>query len=247
MNKYRTIWASTALLTVLASCTLEAAAGPDSNDPTKSVPPEVIKKWRDAGAAVGWMKDSSPKSTSYGFWRPWRENAEAGAIPAFRFPERNARGVLDKLPNPGIPFGLDFHCGFFAGATLKDLAGLKNLQSLCIGGVQGKAYADLKDLAGMTSLRGLYLFYLPVDDAQLKHLAAMKDLQALDLSHTRVTDSGLKELAGLKNLRWLNLHGTKVTTTGLAALEKELPKCNITIKAPDRGEGEQREHSGLLR
>jgi len=105
------------------------------------------------------MKDIAPQSGAYQFWEPWREKGEAGAIPVFRFPEKNAGGVLTKLPDPGTAFGLDFHCGYHAGVTLKELAKLKNLKSLCIGGVQGKAYADLKDLAGMTSLRGLYLFY----------------------------------------------------------------------------------------
>jgi Leucine-rich repeat (LRR) protein len=148
-------------------------------------------------------------------------------MPAFRFPGRNAGGVLGKLPDPQAAFGLDFHCGFFAGVTLKELAKLKNLQSLSIGGVQGKAYADLKDLGGLTNLRGLYLFYLPVTDAQIKHVVGLKNLQVLDLSHTQVTDVGLKELAGLKNLKWLNLRSTEVTTAGVAALQKELPKCRI--------------------
>jgi hypothetical protein len=46
--------------------------------------------------------------------------------------------------------------------------------AMSIGGVQGKAYADLKDLDGLTNLRGLYLFYLPVTDAQLKRVSGLK-------------------------------------------------------------------------
>src|SRR5262249_3245991 len=196
-------------------------------DTPKPLPAEIVKAWRDAGADVGWMKDVPPRLGTYEIWEPWREKGEAGAIPAFRFPEKNADGVVAKLPDPGTAFGLDFHCGFFAGVTLKELAKLKNLQSLCIGGVQGKAYADLKDLAGMTELRGLYLFHLPVTDEQLKHVSGLKNLQVLDLSNTPLTDAGLKELAGLRNLQWLNLHNTEVTPAAVAALQKKLPKCTI--------------------
>jgi hypothetical protein len=217
------------VLAVLASCGLGTATGadPENKDAPKPLPPEIVKAWRDAGADAGWMKDIPAQLGSYKFAEPWREKGEEGAIPAFRFPGKNADGVVARLPDPGTAFGLDFHCGFFAGVTLNELAKLKNLHSLCIGGVQGKAYADLKDLAGMTNLRGLYLFYLPVTDAQLKHLVGLKSLRALDLSHTRVTDRGLTELAGLTELQWLNLRSTEVTPAGVAALQKALPKCKI--------------------
>jgi hypothetical protein len=233
MTKHQKPWACPTVLAMLASSLLGVAASaePENKDAPRPLAPEIVKAWRDAGAAVGWIKDVPPKAGTYRFWEPWRDQAEAGAIPAFRFPERGARGVLEKLPDPGSAFGLDFHCGFYAGVPLKELAGLKNLASLCIGGVQGNAYADLKDLAGLTNLRGLYLFYLPVTDAQLKHLAELKHLQVLDLSHTRVTDVGLKELAGLKGLKWLNLRSTEVTARGVAALRKELPECTVTTGA----------------
>ena len=230
MKKHGYKWHCAAVLTVLASCGLEvgASAKPENKDAPKPLPPDIVKAWRDAGADAGWMKDVPPQLGAFGFWEPWREKGEAGAVPAFRFPERNADGALAKLPDPGTAFGLDFHCGWYAGVTLKELAKLRNLQSLSIGGVHGKAYADLKDLAGLTNLCGLYLFYLPVTDAQLKHVAGLKNLQALDLSHTQVTDVGLKELAGLKGLQWLNLRSSEVTAPGIAVLQKDLPKCKIT-------------------
>ena len=217
------------VLAVLASCGLGTAtsADPEHKDAPKPLLLEIVKAWRDAGAQAGWMKDIPAQLGTYKFGEPWREKGEEGAIPAFRFPDKNADGVLAKLPDPGTAFGLDFHCGFYAGVTLKELAKLKHLQSLCIGGVQGKAYADLEDLAGMTNLRGLYLFYLPVTDVQLKHLVGLKSLQALDLSHTRVTDRGLKEFTGLRDLQWLNLRCTEVTQAGVATLQKALPKCKI--------------------
>ena len=230
MKKYGKTCYSLTVLAILTSFELGIVASAESEqkDAPRPLAPRTVKAWRDAGAAAAWMKDMPPQTGTYRFWEPWREKGEAGSIPAFRFPERNARGVLAKLPDPETAFGLDFHCGFYARVTLKELAKFKNLQSLCIGGVQGRAYADLKDLSALTHLRGLYLFYLPVTDAQLKHVAGLKNLQVLDLSNTRVTDTGLKELAELKRLKWLNLRSTEVTATGVAALQKDLPKCTIT-------------------
>jgi internalin A len=253
MQMQRTMWYCLAGLAVLAGCgpIVFVGATADKQDEPQPLPAETAKAWQDAGAVIGWMKNVPPKSDSYRFWAPWREKAEAGAMPAFRLPGRNAGSVLAKLPDPGTAFGLDFHCGFYAGVKLQELAELKNLQSLNIGGVQGDAYADLKELAALKYLHGLYLFYLPVTDEQLKNLAGLKRLQTLDLCHTRVTDAGLKELAGLKSLQALNLgqtevtdaglkelaglkslqeldlHQTRVTAAGVAALQKELPACKI--------------------
>ncbi len=255
MQKQGTTWRYLAVLAVLANCGpgVFGDAEPDNKDRPKQLSAETAKAWQDAGAELGWMKNVPPESGAHHFWEPWREKGEAGAMPAFRFPERSAGGVLATLPDPGIPFGLDFHCGFYAGVKLKELAALKNLQSLSLGGVQGKAYADLKELAALSDLRGLYLFYLPVTDEQLKNLSGLKNLRTLDLTHTpvtdaglkelaglrslhalnlgqtKVTDAGLKDLAGLKSLQELNLHRTKVTEAGIAALQKELPACKIIL------------------
>lgn len=202
----------------------------EKNDGLKPLPTEISKAWSDAGTEVGWMNDLAPQLGVYRFWETWSEKADAGAIPAFRFPNKRADGLLVKLPDPGTAFGLDFHCGYYAGVSLKELAKLRNLQSLSIGAAaQGTAYADLKDLAGMTNLRGLYLFYLDVTDEQAKHLAGLKNLRVLDLSHTPITDSGLKELAGLDQLRWLNLRSTETTPVGVGALQKKLPGCKMLI------------------
>jgi uncharacterized protein (TIGR03067 family) len=216
-------------------------AGDDKKEAPRPLPPQIVKAWRDAGFEVGWVKDVPPHlGSSWGFWRPWREKGEAGAIPAFGHPRRDAGGVLAKLPDPGTAFGLDFHCGWDAGVPLKEFAKCKNLQSLNLGAVRSpdrpKAYADLKDLAELTNLRALYLFYMPVADADLKHIARLKKLRVLDLSSTRVTDAGLKELAALKDLQWLNLQTARLTPKAVAALQKELPHCKILTydsAAPD--------------
>src|SRR5439155_1197816 len=124
MQKQGTAWHYLAMLAVLASCDqgVFVGAGADKTEAPKPLPPEIVKAWRGAGADVGWMKNVPPRRSGYEFWDPWREKGEAGAMPAFRFPDRNARGVLGKLPDPGMAFGLDFHCGFYAGVKLKELA-----------------------------------------------------------------------------------------------------------------------------
>ena len=219
--------------------------------PAKPLPQETIKVWGDAGAKVGWMKDFPPEPTAgYEYWEPFREKGEPGALPAFRY-HRAKEGDLAKLPDPGVPFGLDMHCCSMNDAELKELAGLKSLQTLNIGGALLLSDAGLKELAVLKNLQGLYLFYAPVTDAGLKELAALKNLRVLDLSHTQVkgaglkdlaalkclqalnvsytnvTDAALRDLAGMKSLEWLSLDRTKVTAGGVAALQKELPACKI--------------------
>lgn len=232
-----------------------AIAIDEKQEKPKPLPPEVVKRWQDAGARdVGWMKDLPPQSEDgYEFWDPWCEKSMDGAIPAFKL-RFGKDGELAKLPDPGVPFGLDFHCCSVKGPELKELAGLKNLHSLNIGASLVLTDEGLREVSALKNLRGLYIFYAPVTDGGLKALAALTELRALDLSHTRVkgeglkelvglknlqalnlsyaqvSDAGLKELAGMKNLRWLSLHGTMVTPAGVAALQKDLPKCKIMFR-----------------
>ena len=239
-----------ALLVLLA---ISAFCG--ATDITKKplpLPPEIVKAWQDAGAVVGCMKDipSRPPGGD-GFWEPWRENIEVGAIAAFRFPSEKGDD-LETLPDPGMAFGLSYRCRGVAAVWLKKLARLKSLRSLNVGGSLTLNDEKLQELAALKDLHALYLYHAAVTDAGLKYLAGLKSLQVLDLSSTRVTDTGLKELAelkhlqalnltqtrvtdaglktlaGLKSLRWLSLRRTKVTAAGVAALRKELPGCNIT-------------------
>jgi internalin A len=260
MQKQRTAWPRLVVLAVLTSCVLGVSGGVEAekNEAPRPLPPEIVKAWCDAGAKVGWMIDAPPKPQGgYEFWEPWREEVEPGTVPAFKFhPEKG--DVLANLPDPGAPFGLDFHCSAVTASWLKKLARLKGLQSLNIGGSLSLTDAGLKELAELKNLQALYLFYTRVTDAGLKELAGLKNLQALDLVSTRVTDAGLKELAELKSLQalnlgqtqvtdaglkdlgrlkslqWLNLRRTKVTAAGVAALQKELPACKIVPPSAER-------------
>ena len=245
-------WHCLAALSMLASCVLDVRGddGPDKNTEPKPLSPEIVKAWSDAGADLGWVRDVPPRRGS-SYWDPWSEKGQSGAMAAFRFPDEK-KCELTLLPDPEIPFGLDFHCGFRKRATMKELAALKNLRSLNLG-----AWSDLdgglKELASLKNLQALYLFHTHFSDINLKELEGLKNLQVLDLYSTRVTDAGLTELgsfkklqalnlgwtaitdaglhelAALKNLQWLNLRGTKATAAGVAALQKELPACKITM------------------
>lgn len=136
MKRHGTSWRYLTILAVLANCGVGAFARAegDKKEAPKPLPQEIIKAWRDAGASVGWMKDVPPKPTGgYDYWEPFREKVEPGAVPAFRYHPKK-EGVLAKLPDPGVPFGLDTHCCAMNDAELKELAGLKSLRSLNLGG-----------------------------------------------------------------------------------------------------------------
>ncbi len=114
-------------------------------------------------------------------------------------------------------------------AGLKELAALKNLTTLMLGGAK-VTDAGLKELAALKSLTTLNLNGTAVTDAGLKELAALKGLTTLGLFNMYVTAAGLKELAELKNLSTLDLSDKQVTDAGLKELQKALPKCKIITK-----------------
>ena len=121
-------------------------------------------------------------------------------------------------------------------AGLKELAGLKSLQTLDVRGTQ-VTDAGLKVLARLQSLQRLYLNHCLETDAGMKDLASLTSLQILNISASDVTDAGLKELAGLKSLQSLIMWGTKATPAGIAALRFELPKCRIDDQLSAGGGG----------
>ena len=182
------------------------------NDQPKPLPLDIIKAWRDAGAEVGWIVWSADDFNGLVFAR----KSEAGAVPAFRFLSET-KGVLAKLPDPGIAFGLSLDR--MTDGELKELAGLKSLQSLHLGDTQ-VTDAGLRELARLKSLQWLHLGRTKVTDVGLKELARLKSLQSLVLWGTQITDVGLKELSGLTNLQSLFLHRTQVTDAGLKELAR---------------------------
>src|SRR5260370_5763137 len=155
-----------------------AAAGQEQRP--EPFPAEVVGAWFKAGAQIGWLG-----ADRFGN-REFRAGGEGknGEVPAFLFGVWPA-GAVAKLPQPPRAFGLILTGSKVTDAGLKELAGLKSLQSLAIGGTH-------------------------VTDAGLKELAGLESLQTLDLGDTPVTDAGLKELAGFKSLQPPSLPHTPV-------------------------------------
>ncbi len=176
------------------------------------LPPEIVKAWQDAGAKAGWMRVNLDGYLEF----VHEEKGGPGDVPGFRFYPFKP-GVLAKLPDPKRGFALDLRHTEVTDAGLKELAGLKSLQTLDLWGSK-VTDAGLKELAGLKSLQTLELRNTQVTDAGLKELARLKSLQSLNLWGTKVTDAGLKELAGLKSLQLLALGDTKVTDAGLKEL-----------------------------
>ena len=188
-----------ALLILAAGASTSRADSPlAKTDAPQPLPENIVTAWKAAGAKVGWWRLSP---TGYHSFVP-EKDGEPGDLPAFRFYSWQ-QGCLAKLPAPATAFGLDFSCTF------------------------GMTDRELKDLAGLKSLQSLNLLDTAVTDAGLKELAGLKKLQALSLLDTAVTDAGLKELAELKSLQSLNLGDTQVTDAGVEDLRKALPACAI--------------------
>src|SRR6516162_11275842 len=111
----------------------------------KPLPPEIVKAWTDAGARVGWM----PADDRFPEFHEGK--GEKGEAPAFRF-NRWTAGIVAKLPSPQAAFGLALSFTLVADAGAKELAALKNLQSLNLLGTS-VTDAGLKELAGLKSLQ----------------------------------------------------------------------------------------------
>jgi RNA polymerase sigma factor (sigma-70 family) len=174
----------------------------------------IVTDWKAAGAEVGWLHLYSDGSLPQ--FVPETEG-KPGDLPAFRF-NNWTDGLLTKLPVPAQAFGLSLsNIQAVTDAGLKELAGLKSLQSLILDN-NPVTDAGLDELAGLKNLRTLDLRETRVTDAGLQKLAALPSLQALSLGATRTTDGGLKHLARLKTLQVLDLSGTKVTDAGLKEL-----------------------------
>lgn len=86
----------------------------------------------------------------------------------------------------------------------------------------------LKHLAVFPELREVGLVGTALTDAGLEWLQQTPQLQTLTLNETGVTDSGLAKLSACARLQTLDVRGTRVSAAGLAALQRALPKLEIT-------------------
>ena len=87
------------------------------------------------------------------------------------------------------------------------------------GGGAGIPEATLKALAGLKDLRVLQMGYSAINADGLRTLGALESVEKLGLQGcARVDDSALAELAKWKSLRYLDVQEDPVTEQGLAAL-----------------------------
>jgi internalin A len=177
----------------------------------KQLPAELVAEWKKAGAKVGWMSDKVDLYNFHAF-----AEGKKGELPGFILSVWKS-GVVAKLPQPQMAFGLDLWYANVTDVDLKELAALRSLQMLNLDSTK-VTDAGLKDLAALNNLQYLNLYGTSVTDAGLKDLAALKTLKALRLEKTQITDAGLKELAALKNLQALCLDSTQLTDAGLKYL-----------------------------
>lgn len=110
---------------------------------------------------------------------------------------------------------------------LASLGSFSKLAEIEIAGIQLKP----EDLA---QLKPLKLIFLSADrcgigDEQAKVLSEYKVIYHLDLDENPITDAGLLHFKKTKTLLNLQIRGCpNVSTKGVAALQKALPKCQIT-------------------
>jgi hypothetical protein len=145
------------------------AQAPAEQKPTP-LPEDIEKAWAAAGAKIGWMRVQMPEKTVPGVPIPPdvyehrsmlgcvpRDQGQKGDIPAFRLRAWQA-GLLPKLPEPQVPFGLDLTELALTDRWLEDLRGLKNLQALKLT-YRRVTGAGLKELAGLKNLQVLFLYH----------------------------------------------------------------------------------------
>jgi internalin A len=112
MSVYRfmTLCGTAALLLILGSGN-NPAQQPGLQKPTP-LPEDIEKAWAAAGAEIGWMRIRMPideqlwRAPGYTLMFVPRDEGQKGDIPAFRLRAWQA-GLLPKLPEPQVPFGLD--------------------------------------------------------------------------------------------------------------------------------------------
>jgi internalin A len=193
------------------------AAPPKSADvPQKrffETDPKALAAWKKAGAEIGWMSGTIEFGSQMFHTAGQPKKGDMFAVHVSKL----TPGALEKLPPPGIPFGISLRGATLSDDGLKELAGMKHLQTLDLAGAK-VTDAGLKELAGMKQLKVLSLSGTKVTDAGMKELTLMTQLHSLNLSDTKLTDAGVKEFAQMKQLQALNLMYTKVTHDGLKEL-----------------------------
>jgi hypothetical protein len=157
MSVYRFLTLCGTVGLLLIFCSGEnAAQQPGLQKPTP-LPEDIEKAWAAAGAEIGWMRIIDVRMYDERMLLTFvpRNQGQKGDIPAFRLRAWQA-GLLPKLPEPEVPYGLDLTMLPLTDRWLVDLRTLKNLQALDLTGRQ-VTDAGLKELAALKNLQGLNL------------------------------------------------------------------------------------------
>ena len=94
-------------------------------DTPQPLPENIVTAWKEVGAEAHWLRACPAGFPQY---IPEKEG-KPGDLPAFRFVVWH-EGLLAKLPAPVTAFGLALYNSQVTDAGLKELAGLKSLQTL---------------------------------------------------------------------------------------------------------------------
>ena len=137
-----------------------------------------------------------------------RGDADLSLVP--NLPRIRTLDLFDFSPtNPGLP----------------ELRRLAHLETLCFYGGQ-LTEPQLRDVAELRSLRSLRLGG-EFRDSDLLHLRRLPNLVFLDLSNSPASNATIPYLKDLTGLEYLVLRGTRITPAGIAELRAALPKCEI--------------------
>ena len=135
--------------------------------------------------------------------------------------------------------GDDLTCGLLSGKTallagsanIRSLAGIQNLTSLTVLGLDFNSITDISPLSGLTSLTDLYLANTSISD--ISPLSGLTSLETLFLGMNSITD--ISALSGLTSLRWLELWYNSITDisalSGLTKLGGRLTKLGGPLGA----------------
>ena len=202
---------------LLAVLLLPSVASAQPGEKPAPLSKDIVAAWEKAGAKLGTMRMYEPGRIEFG-------PGEPAVLPAFYFDELS-HGLLDSLPEPAVPFGIDLegpYRGYGAGTDrrivnghLKGLDRFKNLYALNVARPE-VTVAGMEIVGQCKNLRYLATDSAAMTNTGLRDLAGLGELRRHSLSSS--SDIGLKTVAGFKNLRELSMRGSQFTDEGLKEL-----------------------------
>jgi internalin A len=173
---------------------------------------EVIKKWKEAGAEVGYFDDIGLALAAF----CKQDEGKLRGLFAFSLKDP-PKGLIKTLPQPDCPFGLELDVSDDLAGALREARQLKLLRSLTFRSFKLPDDAA-KELGRFVDLSSLNLFAMDMSDNVLEPVAQLVELTRLNVGYTKVSDQSLKLIGRLQNLKALGLGATPITDDGIDAL-----------------------------